>query len=196
MFVVSEEAAAAIRTAYEQDGELSAAIELRRHSPASTTPKRGTVRGLSRDGRLCPSLRSRRDGCGLGRFSSSVSFRLWSYPSGLPTTALPEPLACGAVSAARTDSITVVCRLCPRIGRRRTDRLLAEHGPHMRMPDLLRLLAAGCPRLDSTNITDRCDVHCPDLGKLFLPAVAPGGWPPAIVATGSELNRVARTPSM
>jgi hypothetical protein len=33
MFTVSEEAAAAIRTAYEQDGELSAAIELRRHFP-------------------------------------------------------------------------------------------------------------------------------------------------------------------
>ena len=33
MFVVSEEAAAAIRNAYEQDGELSAAIELRRHFP-------------------------------------------------------------------------------------------------------------------------------------------------------------------
>jgi hypothetical protein len=33
MFIVSEEAAAAIRTAYEQDGELSAAIELRRHFP-------------------------------------------------------------------------------------------------------------------------------------------------------------------
>lgn len=30
MFIVSEEAAAAIRTAYEQDGELCAAIELRR----------------------------------------------------------------------------------------------------------------------------------------------------------------------
>jgi len=33
MFVVSEEAAAAIRSAYEQGGELSAAIELRRHFP-------------------------------------------------------------------------------------------------------------------------------------------------------------------
>jgi hypothetical protein len=30
MFVVSEEAAAAIRTVYEQEGELSAAIEVRR----------------------------------------------------------------------------------------------------------------------------------------------------------------------
>jgi hypothetical protein len=34
MFVVSEEAAAAIRCAYKQDGELSAEIELRRHFPA------------------------------------------------------------------------------------------------------------------------------------------------------------------
>jgi hypothetical protein len=33
MFVVSEEAAAAIRTAYEQGGELSAAVELRRLFP-------------------------------------------------------------------------------------------------------------------------------------------------------------------
>jgi hypothetical protein len=33
MFVVSEEAAAAIRSAYEQEGELSAAIEVRRFFP-------------------------------------------------------------------------------------------------------------------------------------------------------------------
>ena len=36
MFVVSEEAAAAIRTAYEQQGELSAAIEVRRLFPGIT----------------------------------------------------------------------------------------------------------------------------------------------------------------
>jgi hypothetical protein len=36
MFVVSEDAAAAIRTAYEQEGELSAAIELRRLFPGVT----------------------------------------------------------------------------------------------------------------------------------------------------------------
>jgi hypothetical protein len=35
------------------------------------------------------------------------------------------------------------------------------------MPDLLRLLAAGCPKLNSHSITDRCDVHCPDLSGLF-----------------------------
>ena len=36
MFVVSEEAAAPIRTAYEQEGELSAAIEVRRLFPGIT----------------------------------------------------------------------------------------------------------------------------------------------------------------
>ena len=36
MFVVSEADAAAIRTAYEQGGELSAAIELRRLFPGIT----------------------------------------------------------------------------------------------------------------------------------------------------------------
>jgi hypothetical protein len=36
MFIVSEEAAAAIRTAYEQEGGLSAAIELRRRFPGVT----------------------------------------------------------------------------------------------------------------------------------------------------------------
>jgi hypothetical protein len=36
MFVVSEEAAAAIRTAYEREGELSAAIEVRRLFPGIT----------------------------------------------------------------------------------------------------------------------------------------------------------------
>jgi hypothetical protein len=36
MFVVTEAAAAAIRTAYEQEGELSAAIEVRRLFPGIT----------------------------------------------------------------------------------------------------------------------------------------------------------------
>jgi hypothetical protein len=36
MFCISETEAATIRTAYEQDGELSAAIELRRLSPGIT----------------------------------------------------------------------------------------------------------------------------------------------------------------
>jgi hypothetical protein len=40
MFVVREAEAAAIRTAFEQRGELSAAVELRDASPASSTTRR------------------------------------------------------------------------------------------------------------------------------------------------------------
>ena len=52
MFVVSEEAAAAIRTAYEQEGELSAAIELRRLFQGITDNAKGrecarTITGCS-----------------------------------------------------------------------------------------------------------------------------------------------------
>jgi hypothetical protein len=41
MFIVFEEAAAAIRTAYEQEGELSAAIEVRRLFPRITDHAEG-----------------------------------------------------------------------------------------------------------------------------------------------------------
>ncbi|MEJ7747413.1 MAG: hypothetical protein WKF61_11860 [Luteimonas sp.] len=56
----------------------------------------------------------------------------------------------------------------------RTDRLMRDHGAAIGLPDLLlRILAAGCPKLESTNITDRCDVHCPGLSRLFLPGAPP-----------------------
>jgi hypothetical protein len=50
MFIVSEEAAAAIRTAYEQEGELSAAVELRRLFPGITdnAAARECVRSIGR----------------------------------------------------------------------------------------------------------------------------------------------------
>jgi hypothetical protein len=41
MFIVSEEAAAAIRNAYEQEGELSAAIEVQRLFPGVTDNAEG-----------------------------------------------------------------------------------------------------------------------------------------------------------
>jgi hypothetical protein len=36
----------------------------------------------------------------------------------------------------------------------------------MPMSDLLRVLAGDCPELNSTNISDRCDVRCPTLAEL------------------------------
>jgi hypothetical protein len=49
MFMVSEIDAAAIRTAYEQDGELSAALELRRRFPgiSDTTQARACARTIA-----------------------------------------------------------------------------------------------------------------------------------------------------
>ena len=72
----------------------------------------------------------------------------------------------GAV-AALTETIEIACRSCPRFGLLRADRLLADHGPEMPMPVLLRLLAGDCPKLTGTNFYDRCDVHSPTLSALF-----------------------------
>jgi len=47
MFTVSEADAAAIRTVYEQDGELSAAIELRRRFPGITDNEKARLRARS-----------------------------------------------------------------------------------------------------------------------------------------------------
>jgi hypothetical protein len=74
----------------------------------------------------------------------------------------------GAV-AARTETLEIACRACPRHGVLRTDRLLADHGKAMPMPALLRLLAGDCPKLASVNLYERCDVHSPTLSALFMP---------------------------
>jgi hypothetical protein len=71
--------------------------------------------------------------------------------------------------AARTATIEITCRACSRRGVMRTDKLLLEHGPTMGMPDLLRILAGDCPRLQRDSLSERCDVHCPTLPELFMP---------------------------
>jgi hypothetical protein len=59
MFVVTEADAAAIRTVFEQEGELSAALRCVGGSQASlTTRKHGRVHGLSPDGCRCPCRRA------------------------------------------------------------------------------------------------------------------------------------------
>jgi hypothetical protein len=71
--------------------------------------------------------------------------------------------------AARTGTIEISCRACPRRGVLRTDKLLADHGRAMQMPALLRLLAGDCPRLGAAAVYERCDVHCPTLSEFFRP---------------------------
>jgi hypothetical protein len=56
MFVITEADADAIRAVFNQEGELSAAIELRRRFPGVTeTRKRGRAPGASLGGRRCQS---------------------------------------------------------------------------------------------------------------------------------------------
>jgi hypothetical protein len=71
--------------------------------------------------------------------------------------------------AARTETIEIACGACDRHGTLRTDRLLADHGPAMTMPTLLRLLVGDCPKLAANNLHERCDPHCPTLSALFMP---------------------------
>ncbi len=42
--------------------------------------------------------------------------------------------------------VQVVCDRCERKGRYRGARLIAKHGPDIRLPDLLREIAANCPK--------------------------------------------------
>ena len=75
MFIVSEADAAAIRATFEQDGELSAAIEVRRLFPGIVdNPRRGRAPGPSPVGNRCPPRLVRLPryafvGAGLGRRS-------------------------------------------------------------------------------------------------------------------------------
>jgi hypothetical protein len=61
MFVVTEAEAAAIRAVFEQCGEFSAAVELRRLFPSITDTGPGPARvpGPLRAGSRCPSRRER-----------------------------------------------------------------------------------------------------------------------------------------
>ena len=60
MFVVSEDDAATIRTAYAEGGELTAAVELRRLFPGlANNENTRPVPGPSPDGSRCPRCRRR-----------------------------------------------------------------------------------------------------------------------------------------
>ncbi len=70
--------------------------------------------------------------------------------------------------AGRTAALEVACRRCDRRGRYGVAGLVARHGAGMPMPALRRVLAGDCPRREARNVYDLCDVHFPELPKLFL----------------------------
>ncbi|HWS95283.1 MAG TPA: hypothetical protein VN620_02245 [Candidatus Methylomirabilis sp.] len=54
------------------------------------------------------------------------------------------------------EAVKIECAKCDRHARLRTARLLAEHGPDIRLPDLLRAIAQ-CPNWGSMN--DGCEAR-------------------------------------
>jgi hypothetical protein len=98
MFVVSEEAAAAIRTAFDHGGELSAAIELRRLFPGiiDNAKARDCARAIAG---WTPSARAPGQDASAAAWQGAVARSASGFgdcPCGLPTTAFPEPLVAGS----------------------------------------------------------------------------------------------------
>jgi hypothetical protein len=64
-------------------------------------------------------------------------------------------------------SVDIACNFCPRRGKANVGRLLTEHGPHMPIPALLRLLSADCPRRLAARIAEPCGANLPGLVDVF-----------------------------
>ena len=59
------------------------------------------------------------------------------------------------LSDVREPSLTIACERCGRHGRYNVQRLIAAHGPGMRLPELLMTLA-NCEKARSFSVYDRC----------------------------------------
>ena len=75
----------------------------------------------------------------------------------------------GAITLGRLrgklSMLEIACSRCDRAGRLRLDRLLAQHGADIGLPDLRTVLPHDCPRIGSITI-DRCGVHFLRLPRL------------------------------
>jgi hypothetical protein len=70
--------------------------------------------------------------------------------------------------AGRLRTLEVACTRCPRHGRLRLSRLIAEHGAGASLPMLRTVFAGDCPRINARSVYDQCGVHYPQLPGLFL----------------------------
>jgi len=61
----------------------------------------------------------------------------------------------------RLDMLDVACSRCDRAGRLSVARLIEQHGPALPLPELRRIVAAECPRPDSPQVHEQCDVFFP-----------------------------------
>ena len=65
--------------------------------------------------------------------------------------------------AARTDTLSIACTQCDRAGRYPVATLLKRFGPEIPIPDLLRVLAQGCPMREAVDPAALCGIYYHDL---------------------------------
>jgi hypothetical protein len=92
----------------------------------------------------------------LSRLCSSLSALLFSWRRDDPV--LFDVLSLADL-AARTDTLQIACTECDRVGRYPLDTLIQRYGSGVRIPDLLRVLSAGCPMRESVSPYALCGCH-------------------------------------
>jgi hypothetical protein len=78
-----------------------------------------------------------------------------------------------AFNATGRSMVIVDCSRCPRRGRLSLRRLLTEHGPQMRGPDLLNAIAADCDKQGTQSTHDVCGARFPEMVEVFLRPTRP-----------------------
>jgi hypothetical protein len=63
----------------------------------------------------------------------------------------------------RLSVLEVSCNRCDRRRRLNVDRLIAEPGQQLPIPQLRNVIASGCPRMMAGHLHDVCGVHFPGL---------------------------------
>jgi hypothetical protein len=67
----------------------------------------------------------------------------------------------------KLDMLRVECARCGRKGRYSVAKLTAQHGRKGSMTKWVHDLKGDCPRRDSLQLHERCDIICPDLPKVL-----------------------------
>ena len=67
----------------------------------------------------------------------------------------------------KLDILRVECTRCPRKGSYRVQRLIQKYGRQANMMKWREMLVGDCPKRDSPQLHDRCDLICPDLPKVL-----------------------------
>jgi hypothetical protein len=67
----------------------------------------------------------------------------------------------------KLDMLRVECTRCGRKGRYSVAKLIAKHGRNGNLTKWGSELKGDCPRRDSPQLHERCDIICPDLPKVL-----------------------------